>query len=175
MKILQIESVYILIEDPRCIDLISQASQKASRGISAEEFLKYTKGKIRMGAKLGKALAIKMGISSNTEKIMNLSSYYSYIILALLCSIVEQGFSLKDIEESESKKECFITADIPSSPLSVEGKLHAQIEGNPESYNIKLSTAFLGQKYAWGRGNRILDKLFQRTEQYISDFKSLNF
>lgn len=128
MRVSEIKSLDELIQHPRCTKFITEAAGRASTGMSAEEFVKLMPITTRLGANLGKTFSEKFGFKSNTYKMTKVPSYYGYVVLGLLCSIAEQGFTLKQLSASRVSEGCFIVADIPSSPLSWEGKIAAQRE-----------------------------------------------
>ena len=105
---------------------------------------------------------------------MAVANRYGYVLLGLLCSIAAQGISMNHLEERGKAEDCLIVATVPSSALSWNGELSAHISGRQADYRIEASVTFKGQKFAWGRGKRILKRLFRDVERYVGNFGTEN-
>lgn len=166
----QIDSVHDLLRHPRCRELIAHAMSKAKTPESAEEFLEFTRFQTRLGGAVGRKVAEDLGLQSQTTDAMALSRPYGYVLLGLLCGLARQGISLTHLEEHVKGEDCLLAAAVPSSPLSWNGELSAHVSGKGSAYSIDATVTFKGQKFAWGRGKRILKKLFQDIERDVVRF-----
>jgi hypothetical protein len=169
-KLSEIDSVRELFQDPRCIERLNDALQNATRPESAEEFLARTSIQTRLGAAAGKKLFKELGIQSRTESAADVSGPYAYVLLALVCGIVQQAMTVTEIDERTEAADCVVVATVPSSALSFTGEFSAHVTQRNPGYHIEASVTFPGQKFAWGRGKRILKTLFQDIESRVSDF-----
>lgn len=171
MKVSDIESVGDLLEHPDCVKRVATALLSAKLPESAEEFLSRAPLTARLGAAVGQQLYKEMGIQSRTEDAATLSGRYGHVLLALLCGLAEQGIALAGVEEGAAAADCLLVATVPSSALSVEGELSAHMKGSQGEYRVESSVTFKGQKFAWGRGKRILKKLFEEAERLVEEYE----
>lgn len=172
LKVSYINSLNELIKSSKCRHIIDKATEEATYGMSAEEFLSHFKPTIRFGASIGKAIGDKIGLKSKTGKILTISTYYLYVLLAVLCALAKQGFQIIEANETEHPKTCFLIAQIPSSPLTWEGQIYISILQQEKQHTITASVTFPGQLFAWGRGSRIIKRLFEDTDKHVKDFEA---
>lgn len=166
-----IRSVGALLQHPRCVEMITTALRNAKLPESAEEFLSRAPLRTRLGAGVGRQLAEELGLQSRTEDATALSGRYGHVLLGLLCGMAAQGIALTGVEEAREAEDCLLVATVPSSALSGEGELSAHVTGRQEDYRIEAAVTFKGQKFAWGRGKRILRRLFQDMERQVAGFE----
>lgn len=123
---------------------------------------------------MGRKVAEDLGIQSQATNAMVLSRPYGYALLGLLCGLARQGISLTHLEEQVKGKDCLVAAAVPSSALSWNGELSAHVTGEGSAYSVEAAVTFKGQKFAWGRGKRILKRLFQDIERDVARFNAEN-
>jgi hypothetical protein len=172
VKVSDIDSIHDLLDDARCVDRLARALQNATRYESAEEFLRHRPLKVRLGAAAAKKIGEEMGLQSRTTDASTLLARYGHALLALLCGLAEQGISLTEMGEQRKGEDCLLVATVPSSALSGSGELSAHLTGRQEDYRIEATVTFKGQKFAWGRGKRILKRLFRDVERSVSGFQA---
>jgi hypothetical protein len=173
-KVSGIDSIHDLLRHPLGIEMVTDALAKAKLPESAEEFLEFTPLTTRLAAAVGPKLGEDLGLQSQTRDAVALSHRYGYVLLGLLCGIAEQGISITQLDERIKAEDCLIVATVPSSALAWNGELSAHVSGRQSDYRIEASVTFKGQKFAWGRGKRILKRLFQDVERYARGYETNN-
>lgn len=172
VKVSDIESVGDLLDHPRCVELVGSALAGAPRSRSAEEFVSDLPLRLRLTAGVGQRLGEEMGLQSRTEDTATFSGSYGHLLLGLLCGMAEQRIPLAGAEEPHRGEDCVLVGTVPSSPLSGAGELAAHVVGEPPEYRIEAFVTFKGQKFAWGRGKRILRRLFQDVERHVRELEA---
>jgi len=172
VKVSDIASVRDLLEHPSCVELVTDALASAPLSQSAEEFVSDLPLRLRLGGGVARKLGEEMGLQSHTEDAVTLSGSYGHVLLGLLCGMAEQGIPLAGVEEKHEAEDCLLFGTVPSSPLSGAGELSARVVGDQAKYRIEASVTFKGQKFAWGRGKRILKRLFEDVETHVRDLKA---
>ena len=171
-KVSKLTSLQDVLKHPSCAEMITEAVKKHRGGMSAEEFLdNFTVGFLPAAA-VGKQIAQKSSLKSVTAGKTRCTTNYGYVCLGLLCCLVEQGLLPNKISEAVKARECLIVADVPSSPLTWNGEFSARIIGQPMNYNVEATVTFRGQMFSWGRGKRIIAKVFADLASYVSRFET---
>ncbi len=169
-----VTSIHDLLEHPHSVVRLRDALANAKRPQSAEDFLASMPRKFSRGASVAPAIGKQLGIHSRTLDETTITGSYGHVMLGLLCSLLVQGMTLTEVEETGEGADCRLVAEVPSSALSWAGELVAHITGGPSDYRVEASVTFMGQKFAWGRGKRMLKRLFRETEERVREYESSN-
>lgn len=169
INVSDVTSVRQLLEHPRCVARIRRALDNATRPTSADEFLMLAPWEARLAGTVAPALGKKLGLQSRTEHTAAVSNRYGRVLLGVLCAIAEQGISLTHLEERAEAEDCLFGGTVPSSAASYEGELFVHVTGRSGDYSVEASVTFMGQKFAWGRGKRILKRLFQDIDRQLGE------
>lgn len=156
-----------LLAIPAVRDRIAQHAARATKRLSGDDFLEgcdKVLGSLTGGvpltliAKIAQPLNKKLGLKTGKERCERLADRPGSVIVALLCSLAENGHSL--IEATHSAGVATIRATIASDIWSFAGELTAKIHVEGSNTIVEAGLRIPGQFYDWGKSNRILDRLF---------------
>lgn len=156
-----------LLAIPEIRDRISQHAARATKRMSGEDFLEgcdKVLGSLTGGvpltliAKIAQPLNKKLGLKTGKERCERWADRPGTMIVALLCSLAENGHSL--VEATHSNGVATIRATIASDIWSFAGELAANIHVEGGTTVVEAGLTIPGQLYDWGKANRILDRLF---------------
>ncbi len=156
-----------LLAIPTVRDRIAQHAARATKRISGEDFLEgcdKVLGSLTGGvpltliAKIAQPLNKKLGLKTSKERRERLGERPGTVIVALLCSLAENGHSL--VEATHSNGVATIRATIASDIWSFAGELIAKVHVEGSTTIVEAGLTIPGQLYEWGKSNRILDRLF---------------
>jgi hypothetical protein len=108
-------------------------------------------------ARGGRAIWSFLGISIAASQSRSYNRRYPYITLACLSYLCRKGMDIISISENGNKG--VIQARVPDSFLTWEGRLLIAIQNNGSTIDVGAGVNFKGQRFDWGKGNRILDEL----------------
>lgn len=156
-----------LLAIPEVRERIAQYAARATKRLSGEDFLEgcdkvlssLTCGvPLTLIAKIAQPLNKKLGLKTGKERCERLAERPGSMIVALLCSLAENGHSL--VEATQLNDVATIRATIASDIWSFAGELIAKVHVEGTTTIVEAGLTIPGQLYDWGKANRILDRLF---------------
>lgn len=156
-----------LLAIPAVRERIARHAARATKRLSGEDFLEgcdkvlgtLTGGvPLTLIVKIAQPLNKKLGLKTGKERHERLAERPGTVIVALLCSLAENGHSL--IEATHSAGVATIRATVASDIWSFAGELTAKLHVEGNNTIVEASLTIPGQLYDWGKANRVLDRLF---------------
>jgi hypothetical protein len=146
------------------------SAQKRTETMSGEDFLKHWDnfvmggifgtpvGLVSLGANIGQSLAKKLDIKTGKERESTISLPCGKVLVAILAYLVRENIKLESTEQFEEG--CVLGCTIPSSVTTWKGELQVGVGKKGGGNTVVVAKVTFGQKFDWGRANRVLEKLF---------------
>lgn len=115
--------------------------------------------------KVGQAMGESAGLSAKADKEQTFIAEYEPAVLATVLALKQQLLSIAAI--IDTRQGALIEAKLPVDSYSLGGDLTLEIIDQGTQQLIKGKTRIGGQMFAWGKGTRTLNKLFERIAYYL--------
>lgn len=163
----------VLLAIPEVRERIARHGALCKKKLSGEEFLeacdKYAKVltggvPLTLIAKISQPISERLGLKTGKVRREQLSERPGNVLVALLCSMAQNGQQLRDIKQLATG--CTLQASIPSDIWSLKGDLLLSVLAEGSVTVVEAATTIHGQVYDWGKSNRLLDRLFAELAQF---------
>jgi hypothetical protein len=164
-----------LLAVPAVRERIATYAAKAKKRFSGEEFLEVcdkvfapVSGGVPLTliAKIAQPLAERLGFKSVKTRTERMIERPGIVIVAILCSLAENNQQVR--EATKELNGCTITAALPSDIWSLKADLVVSVRTESQFTVVDACVTIPGQKYDWGKCNRVLDHLFDDLLQLTS-------
>jgi hypothetical protein len=151
---------------------IARHAAQCKKKLSGEQFLEHcdkfasvlTGGvPLTFIAKITQPISERLGFKTGKVRREHIPQPPGHVLVALLCSLAQNGQKLRDIKQLESG--CELQATLPSDIWSFEGDLNLTVLAEGAVTIVEASTTIRGAVYDWGKSNRALDRLFADLNQ----------
>ncbi len=153
-----------LLSVPEVRDRIAAAAGLYRKQISGEQFLEAFDKLVPMGVSMEKIVTMaqpiysRLGINTTKSQSMQLNMPPGQVLVGVLCAMAKHGNELKQVDQGEDR--CLLHSTIPSSLYSFSGDLCVSVQRKGAATHIEANTRIPGQKFDWGKSQRLLDNLF---------------
>ncbi|WP_422922868.1 zinc ribbon domain-containing protein [Singulisphaera sp. PoT] len=163
----------LLIAHPEVRERLSNAGNKATAGISAEQAMKFydkflakAVGGVELSdiATIAVPILTRMGLQATKQRSESFEAPPGRTIVAALCSLAARGQKVKEVYQASDG--CAIEAVLPSDLWSWEGTLFVTVASDGHRSRLDARTKIGGQVYDWGKSNRCLDRLVQDVRSF---------
>jgi hypothetical protein len=163
----------VLLAIPEVRERIACHGALCKKKLSGEEFLEccdkfagaLTGGvPLTLIAKISQPISERLGFKTGKLRREQLAERPGNVLVALLCSLAQNGQKLLDIKQLASG--CTLQAALPSDIWSLKGDLLLTVLAQGNLTIVEASTTIHGQVYDWGKSNRLLDRLFTELAQF---------
>jgi hypothetical protein len=163
-----------LLAVPEVRGRIASYATKAKKTLSGEDFLAacdkilspFSGVSYTLIAKIAQPLAERLGFKSMKTRSERMIERPGIVIVALLCSLAENNQQVR--EAIKEPNGCTITAALPSDIWSLKTDLVVSVRAESQFTIVEACVTIPGQKYDWGKCNRVLDHLFDDLMQLTS-------
>lgn len=171
-EIEKLDSLREVLHTSQALRLLAAAYTSRTVKPTAEEYLAAFSGRIQNDAQRSYKLWSFLGVKSSDKDELIIAAPYSYVSLAVLCSLATTNCKVTGIHEDEVS--CCIQGSIPSTQKHFEGKFEFSIRFKAKgTWKLEIVVSFAGQLYTWGAGKALIDKLFQLTKTQVAMLTSL--
>jgi hypothetical protein len=163
-----------LLAVPEVRERIARYAAKAKKNLTGEDFLaacdkilsplsgvSYT-----LIAKIAQPLAERLGFKSVKMRSERMIERPGIVIVAILCSLAENNQQIR--EATREANGCTIMAALHSDIWSLKTDLVVSVRTESQFTTVEACVTIPGQKYDWGKCNRVLDHLFDDLLQLTS-------
>lgn len=153
-------------------DRITAAGRMHRKQMSGEQLLATFDELVPMGVSLEKLAVLaqplyaRLGLNTNKRAQRQLPLPAGQVIVGVLCAMAKEGCELTAVEQAQDG--CALRATIPSSIWSFAGELLVTVEGDASSTRVEANAKIPGQKFDWGRSQRLLDSLLDSTAAFAA-------
>jgi len=153
-------------------DRIAAAGRMHRKQISAEQLLATADLLVPMGvsmeklAVLAQPLYARLGMNVNKSAQRQLRLPPGQVLVGVLCALAKDGCELTAVEQAQDG--CALSATIPSSIWSFAGELLITVQSDAASTRVEANAKIPGQKFDWGRSQRLLDSLLDSTAAFAA-------
>ena len=171
-EIEKLVSLREVLQAPQALRLLAAAYTSRTVKPTAEEYLAAFSGRIQNDARRGNKLWSFLGVKSSDNDGLVIAAPYSYVSLAILCSLATTDCKVTGIHED--KESCCIQGTIPSTQKHFDGRFELSIRSHAKgTWRLEITVNFAGQLYTWGAGKALIDKLFQLTKTQVAMLTTL--
>lgn len=156
-----------LISVPEVRERIARAGKAHRKQMTGEELLATFDVLVPTGISLEKLATLiqplyaKLGLNVGRSMAGELPLPTGQVLVGVLCAMAEHGHELRHVEQADEG--CSLCATIPSTIWSFAGELLVTVRRGGNGTLIQAATKVPGQWTDWGRSQRVLDTMFQRT------------
>ena len=152
---------------PEVRERIARAAAQAKKRLSGEQFLEICdkfmsplSGGVSLTAiaSIAEPLAEKLNLKCRKVGSRRFNQPVGTMIVAVLCSLARNGQHLQDVTQEESG--CRLEASLPSDVWSLRGKFNITVRDDGVATLVEAEATIKGQIYDWGKGQRLVDQLF---------------
>lgn len=156
-----------LLAVPEVRERIARHAKKAKPHITGEDFLGVCdkvfapmSGGVPLSfiAKIAQPLAERLGFKSVKTRSERTTDRPGVVIVGILCSLAQNNQQVR--EATAESNGCTITAALPSDIWSLKADLVVSVRIEAQFTIVEACVTIPGQKYDWGKCNRVLDHLF---------------
>ncbi|HEX4416098.1 MAG TPA: hypothetical protein VH107_20875 [Lacipirellulaceae bacterium] len=161
-----------LLAVPEVRERIARHAKKTKTHLTGEDFLGVCDKvfapmsggvPLTLIAKIAQPLAERLGFKSVKTRSERTTDRPGVVIVGILCSLAQNNQQVREaITESNG---CTITAALPSDIWSLKTDLVVSVRTDAQFTIIEACVTIPGQKYDWGKCNRVLDLLFDNLLQ----------
>ncbi len=161
-----------LISVPEVRDRVAAAGSLYHKGMSGEEFLGTFDKLVPTGVSMEKLVEIarplyaRLGLNTAKSSSKRFTMPAGRVLVGVLCAMAMHGNELTKVDQHEDG--CTLHATIPSSIYSFSGELHFTVRRETSATLIEAETKIPGQKFDWGKSQRLLDNLFERIPAFAA-------
>jgi hypothetical protein len=164
-----------LVAIPEIRERIARHAAKAKKSFSGEDFLAVCDKvftpmsggvPLTLIAKIAQPLAERFGFKSVKTRSEKMVERPGIMIVAILCSIAQNNHQIR--EATAEANGCTITAALPSDIWSLKADLVVSVRTEAQFTIVEACVTIPGQKYDWGKCNRVLDHLYDDLLQLTS-------
>jgi len=153
-------------------DRIARAGRMHRKQMSGEELLATFDKLVPMGvplekiAVLAQPLYARLGLNMTKTAQRQLPLPVGQVLVGVLCALAKEGCELTWVDQADDG--CVLHATIPSSIWSFAGELLITVELAGQSTRVEANAKIPGQKFDWGRSQRLLDSLLGSTAAFAA-------
>ena len=156
-----------LVAIPEVRERIARYAAKAKKRFTGEDFLEVcdkvfapVSGGVPLTliAKIAQPLAERLGFKSVKTRSERTVDRPGVVIVAILCSLAQNNQQIR--EATAESNGCTITTALPSDIWSLKTDLVVSVRTESQFTIVEACVTIPGQKYDWGKCNRVLDHLF---------------
>jgi hypothetical protein len=164
---MQLTNYEALLRIPQVRDRIARHAALSKKKLTGEEFLEacdkfltpLTGGvPFMLIANLTQPLSTRLGLKTGKTRCERLGQGAGTVIVAVLCSIAQNGHKLGEVTQLENGVTLRATA--PSDIWSLQGDLHIDIRAAGSVTQVEAAYTIPGQLFDWGKSQRGLTQLF---------------
>jgi hypothetical protein len=153
-------------------DRIAQCADGARAKLSAEKFIEYCDTALKpligipiplkpiteLVTPLVLPIYSRLGINVEKAQVRDFRIAPGVALVTALCFLARQ--SMEVVRVHQLPRACVIEARIPSDMWSWAGSLVMTVTHEDERVKVEAASIIKGQKYDWGKSNRLLRELF---------------
>ena len=133
--------------------------------MTGEQFLSLFGKVVSTSGVLAADLYSRMGINTSKMRSQHLSRPCGKVLVAVLCHLAQANLQIQTVQQARDA--CILICTIPSDMLSFKGELIVTVTKKGTGTQLEAATKIPGQKYDWGKGKKILERLFESAAKDI--------
>ncbi len=154
-------------------DRLAAAAWGITPGLTADDLLGIFDAVSPVGVSLqklnGALLPIydKIGIKTLRWARGSFTAAPGRVLLSLLCALAKNSLEVTDVHQASMQ--CGLTVKIPSSLYTNQGELLVLLRQEADEVLVEIRTRIFGQYFDWGKSKRLIDELFVRISDDLTD------